>query len=240
MAKRTRNVKDILKAVNKKVEDVVEEIRSEIDNFRPTLEKDINKAIKKNSHLFDIEKAGGRELIRELGIGDGGEVNEFKVKKTWEALLIGYPTGGKTVSLLTFSKDKRKLGKVTINFNIDSVFYDLNLTTYQNSGRNGPTVIPFIKWFIEGAETKGYDVKTIDDAKESSDTPVLNKISRLTNQIKKFSRTGEALMIKTKSGPFWKIKPRPEIFPQIEQDVGLQIEKSTAKFLRGIAKRFKK
>lgn len=236
MANKRKNVKDILKAVNLKVEEVVQEIREEIDNFRPVLEKDINKAIKKNSHLFDIEKAGGKELVRELGIGEGGEINEFKTKNTWEALLIGYPTGGKNVSSLLFSKDKRKLGKVEINFNIDSVFYDLNLTTYQNDGRNGPKVIPFIKWFIEGAETKGYDVKTVED----TSTPILNKISRLSNQIKKFSRTGEALMIKTKNGPFWKIKPRPEIFPQIENDVQLQIEKSTIKFLKGITKRFKK
>lgn len=237
MAKRTKNVKDILKAVNLKVEEVVEEIRKEIDNFRPILEKDINKVIARNKDLFNIEKQGGPELVRELGVGDVGEFNRFKIDNAWTGLKIGFDSGKRAapVSLL-FSKEKKKLGRVSINYSINESFYDLNLTTFENTGK-AKGRIPWMQWFIEGIVIQGYEVKTIDDAPK---TPIIEKASRFTEQIKRFSRTGEALMVKSKSGAFWTLKPRPQTWPHMQNEIGIQIEKSTIKFLKQIEKKFKK
>lgn len=235
MAKKT-NVKEVLKAINKKMEDVVEVIREEIDSFRPVLVKDINRVIKRHKDLLDIEKAGGPELIKELGVGQGGEFALAKIRNAWEALQVDYPNSGPAVTTLQFSKDKRKLGSTKILVDIYERYFNLNITKVQNKEDD----IPWMKWFIQGAETPNYKVQTIDAAEAAAVSKATGTTNRRADQFRKHSRTGEALMIPSKGGVFWKIEPRPNIFPTIEKEIQLQVIKSTQKFLKIIRKRFKK
>lgn len=238
MAKRGKSVREILKALDIKVQDIAEEIQKEIDKFRPIIEADIDRVIAKNKDRFNIQIAGGNDLVAELGLGQDGEANEFKINNAWKGLQIKYDSGklAKATSL-TFSKAKKNLGATNINFKTTTAFYKLNLTTYTNEGAAGGT-IPWMEWFIEGATTKGYSIKFLRDQR-GANTPITENLQNFGATIRNRSRTGEALMFKSKSGPFWRINPRPEIWPHMKKVVQEQMEKSTVKFLKAIAKKFK-
>lgn len=237
------NLKKFAKNLNTKALEVIEAIREEIDAFRPTLVNDINRTIKENKGLFDIEKIGGRELVRELGVGNAGKFSP-NIKNAWEALQVDYPASGKKPTVLTFSKDKRKILKldgksfmsVTIDFN--KTFYSQNVTNVVNLSKRGDAHdnrIPWMQWFIEGKVIKGFIVK--DTKKDTKRQPGVKK-SRFSENIKRFSRTGEALMIAPKSGGFWEVKPHPEPFDKLTDAVKITLEKSVIKFLSRIKKRF--
>lgn len=239
MAKRGKNIREVLKAVNIKAEEVLKQIREEIDNFRPVIEKDIDRVIAKNKDLFNIRSAGGDELVAELGVGDGGAANEFKINNAWEALKLGFDAGNKASPVsLNFFKDKRRIGgQTTMTYRIRDSFYNLNLTNVVNEGKAGGT-IPWMKWFIEGATTTGYSVKFLSEQRNDS-SPITAGLENFGRTIRNRSRTGEALMFKSKNGPFWTINPRPHIWIKIKTEIAIQMEKSSVKFLKAIAKKFK-
>lgn len=219
--------------IDEKVEIVKEEIEKD---FKVAAAKAIDVTIAKNKNLFIIPP----ELHGKLGIGDDGQVNRFKTDRAWELLKITNkefetPAGkkittGKQITSFTLKLFKRQtsgnIGKLSLS--ISNAFYDANRTNIEGTKFRQATgffegtdyYIPFMQWYIEGVEIKGWRF-----------FPVIAATQR-------FSRTGIGLMRKSLGNSF-KLEGRPTTWPTLENAIVQTLNSQADKFIRRLLKKLR-
>lgn len=219
-----------------------------LDNFIKRLER-ISENLEKDKKELLIEIAAGAEeviegekdkfilpsdrAIAEFGVGEDGSPDLNAVNNAWRALLPN-PGGTGQVTNIKFLKKKSSFG---FNFTISRKFYELDgVTSYLNrsigqterflnslsSSEEIIPIIPWMEWFIEGAETKEYSVEFADLDADEYDT--------ITN-----SRTGMAVMapVSRTNNPFWSTPRQEGFWEALKEKLQVGVKKSVIKYIRG-------
>jgi len=168
------------------------------DNFadlQSVAEKAATEAIMRNSTKFI---PNNREAA-ELGVGVAGSIRLDKTYEAWKLLL---PSHAAKITVIKSIKTGSSAGQISIDIDKPKFFNsrETNVSIISPALRN----IPWMEWFLEGAEIQG--------ARFSDRQP-----------IPATSRTGRGIMIR---GGLWRFRPQPEKLTSTLADINRTVAKA--------------
>lgn len=202
-----RTSKELAEAAKEKIAElVVERARKNFKNIKPQVADVVDEEIEKMSSDF----IPNDDQIYELGVGEldessgQGRILREKTDKAWEVLRIG---SGRGITKITTRKGEGKTGIGNIQVHIDyEKFFTQDECIVSTPDSDKINQIPWMRWFIEGAEVSGYQFIETNKSKRS--------------------RTGGGIMVVK---GLWRFAPQSHIINELQ----IRIANGVNAFIRG-------
>jgi hypothetical protein len=200
-----RTSKEIAQLTSEKIRDIV--VAKAREKFKRKIKDDVADVIDGTISSFGPQNlVPDNNEAYELGIGEGGQVDEERRLRAWETLLVGE---GRGVIKLSTRKGEGKTGIGNLQVNIDyEKFYGQDECIIPTPDSKVIDEIPWMRWFLEGMEIQGHKF--------------------LGTSHSKVSRTGGGIMI---VGGLWSIKPRSFIINNLQVALVDAINKYIKRFV---------